>query len=559
MKKLDVRPWTAIADAVRSHPYICAAILCLLVEVFTFGDQSYISPQSVMILAVVSGVGAYMLLGGRIKNNMQPMAFSGCIIAAAALGAVFSMAEKKGAVVSALTAGCALVILGWLYLKKRLIPQNITRLVIFTAFGLYISYILYTITYLRQTDVNYWNSSSGHAAYIKYLFEHWFALPDFDPRTVWQFYHTPLFYYICAVLIRIQTFYGIEFEQAAEVSQVVTLYSAMSIVITSYKLFRLFGLKGKGLTAAVTVASLSNTIIILSGSISNDVTAAAFEWGAVYCAAKWYKSLRMKDILGCAVLMGLGMMTKLSGWMAAPAIAFLFVLVFIRSIKQRKNTGKYIGQYAAFLGVCAPLGLWFPFYNLIRWGVPLGYIPEGGENMYVGHKSIIERLFTASPVELSTPFLLQENFAYAYNPIVQLMKSSCDLQRFGAYKILSPLLTTTIITGSIIAFAAVIIMIVSLFNKKKKHPAALDVFLFIFWLTTFGSYMVFCIKYPFTCTENVRYVVPMIPFGALYFGRGADYNFRKPALTRLTGLLSGCAAGVYGIAAVITFVLLGFD
>lgn len=546
-------------DVMRTHPYISAAILCLLVEAFTFGDQSYITPQSLMILSAAAGVGAFMLLYRELRPALLVPAFAVCIAASAALGIAFSAVQRKGGVFCALTAGCALVALGCLYLKKKLIPQNITRLVILTAFGVYVSYVLYTIYFMRQTDVSYWSSPGGHAPYMKYLYDHWFALPDFDPRTVWQFYHTPLYYYICAVLVRIQTFFGVEFEQAAEVSQIVTLYSAMTIVITSYKLFRLFGLKGRGLTAAVTVVALSNTIIMLSASISNDITAAAFELGAILCAVKWYKTLKTSDILKCAVLMGCGMMSKLSGWLAAPAIAFLFILVFIRNIRERKNVALRIGQYGAFLGVCAPLALWFPIYNLIRWGVPLGYIPEGGENMFVGERTVAERLFTVSPVELSTPFLYPENYLHAYNPIVQLMKSSCDLQRLGPYQTLAPLLSATVIISSIIALAAVITMIASLFIRKKQTPPALDICMFIFWLFTFGSYIIFCLKYPYTCTENVRYVVPMIPIGALYFGRLSSFRSGKPAVDKIAGSVCAGTAAVYGVISVITFVLLGFD
>ncbi len=558
MEKTKIKYKAQLSAALKEHPYLCAAAYCIALEAFTLGDEKNISAQSVMIASVLFAAALYFLLGRLAGKFRIPAAF-GCAVVAALWGVCFVHIERKGGTVAALTAAAAAAFAIYLYKTKKFTPDNARRLIIFLSFGLYSAYVLYTLSYMRQTDVSYWNSQGGHAPYIKYYYEHYFMLPDFDPREVWQFYHTPLFYYICAAALRAVTVFGVDFEQATEVTQIVTLFSAMSIVITSEKIFRIFGLKDLSLTIAVGIAAMSNTILMLSGSISNDVTAAAFEIAALYLALKWYESRSMKGILFCALCMGLGLMSKLSAWMAAPPIAFIFILAFIRDIRSKKLSCRIFGQFGAFLGVSVPLGMWFPVYNLVRWGVPLGFIPQGGINMFVGEHSIPERLFTASPAALSTPFMLPKNYLEEYNPIVALMKSSADLQRLGSYETLAPLLSATIIITSVIAAASLVCMFICPFAKKRVCRREYDIFMLIFYLVTVGSYIVFCIKYPYTCTENVRYVIPMVSVGALYFGRIFSFEVKNDQTAKLIKTGGAVLTAFYGVLFVFTFVLLGFD
>lgn len=566
-KRLD-----PVLDAVRKHPYAIAALICIFVEVFTLADQKYIAPQSIMTAAFLCGLSAYFLIVGHTGKH-RVLTAVGCAVISLGGGIAFSLTEIKGGLVAAVVLLCTVIGFAYIYMKKQMTPSNVTALILFAGFGMYIAYVLYTWSVVRQTDVGYWTSDSGHAGYIKYIYEHWFALPDFDPRDKWQFYHTPFFYYICAALIRIVSLFGAEFEAAAEVSQIVTLFSAMSIVITSYRLFRLFGLKDWGLTVAAAVITLSNTMIIMSGSISNDITAAALQLGAFYCAVRWYGTRRMSDIIKSALCIGFGLMTKLSAWMAAPPIAFIFIAALVGLVKMKKPLGACIAQFSAFLGVSVPLGMWFPVYNNIRWGVPFGYIPEGGESMYIGEHDVWTRLFTVTKESLSTPFLLVKYYTYEYNPIVMLLKSSADLQRFANYTIMAPLMTVTIILTAVIAAASVVCMALSLVMKRKADKTAktkdrvrffddiriFDIAAVILWLVTIVSYVVFCIKYPYTCTECVRYVIPAVTLTALYFGRAAGADFKNAVIVRIKGYIAGGICSLYGIVFMVTFLLLAFD
>lgn len=44
------------------------------------------------------------------------------------------------------------------------------------------------------------------------------------------------------------------------------------------------------------------------------------------------------------------------------------------------------------------------------------------------------------------------------------------------------------------------------------------VFFALLFVVILGSYYIFCFEFPFTCTQNVRYVVPLIVTGAMFIG-----------------------------------------
>ena len=120
----------------------------------------------------------------------------------------------------------------------------------------------------------------------------------------------------------------------------------MCIIISAYKIFRYFGLKGKALYIPLAVVSFHPAFIIFSGSINNDVLSAAFMMGAFLCALNWYREQSMKNILKTALCTGLGMMTKLTAALVAPPVAVIFAVVFFKNLKT--DFRKLLVQFTAF-------------------------------------------------------------------------------------------------------------------------------------------------------------------------------------------------------------------
>lgn len=541
---------------IKEHPYLSALILCIAVEVFTLGDQSYIGGQTIFItVSVLAAVLIYTLRSRLKKIPVAIPLIAGVFIA---VGAMLTGSVRLGAAVCFAVIISSAAVLLVLIKKKAVTPERLTALVIYLSFGIFTAYTIYTYSTFRQTDVGGWEAYSGHAGYINHFVDNNFLLPDFDPRDRSQFYHPPLYYFTSALLARLVMLFGVEKIQAVEICQVVSLYSAFCIVITSCRIFRHFGLKGYSLTAAAAIVSMCNALAILGGSVSNDAMSTALELGALLCALNWYDSGKASDIVKSALCMGCGMMTKLSAWMAAPAMAFLFIIVFVRSIRSRdfKKTGRVSLQYIVFLIICAPLALWFPVLNNIKYGIPIGYVPMGAYE--IGQTNAFIRLFTIGAKAFTSPFVLPQNFSDEYNPFFTLFKSSLDLQRLSKYDSLSALLTLSLIVGITVALVGFISIPASYFIRKKTIKTEKNIAMVLFYLTLIISYTVFCIKYPFIVTQNIRYIYAVVMIGAMYFGKCTAFLCSKektgPVFVKIfTGITA-----VYVFCFAATFGFLGF-
>ena len=181
------------------------------------------------------------------------------------------------------------------------------------------------------------------------------------------------------------------------------------------------------------VIAFHPSFILFSGSINNDVLSVAFLLGAVLWTLKWYEKQTWEGILKIALYMGLGMMTKLSVALAAFPIGAVFLVVLVRRCKAKN--WRIFGQYGAFLGICAPLGLWYPIRNLVRFGVPLNYVQEMSvkSDQYLGDQSFLSRVLDFSPHQVAKVFeqwLHYDASGYnEYNPLITLLKNAV----FGEY------------------------------------------------------------------------------------------------------------------------------
>ena len=112
------------------------------------------------------------------------------------------------------------------------------------------------------------------------------------------------------------------------------------------------------------------TFFILAGSVNNDMLSVLFSLTALMLAVKWYKNPTMSGILRLALAIGLGMMTKLSVAMVAPAVAVLFAVKFFQS-----RFSAALSHNFPRLRRSRSLGLWWGVRNLIKSGVPITYVP----------------------------------------------------------------------------------------------------------------------------------------------------------------------------------------
>ena len=73
------------------------------------------------------------------------------------------------------------------------------------------------------------------------------------------------------------------------------------------------------------------------------------------------------------------------------------------------------------------------------------------------------------------------------------------------------------------------------------------------------SYVIFCFNYPYVCTENIRYVLPVLTISGLYTGLLLSHGFRSKKLTKAVRYFVTAVLLAYAFGFTANFVLLPFD
>lgn len=561
--------------AIFSHPYLLLALGCLLVFLaFPSGKaDGTFSAGSVLLLACCAAAG-----GGLFFFSAEP-ANSGfsCTqrVAGAALSAgilccvsLLTLQTSYPLPTLALLWLVVLTLSGIrLYVSHRLTARNVCILLGIGAFLLRALYILYTAYNIRQHDVFDISSNEGHQAYILYFAEHNFQLPNFSPTSVWEFYHPPLHYFLSALWVKLQTLLGFGTAAAIENVQLLTLFYSCATVILGYRILRALHFDGPALALPFAILCFHPTLILLSGSINNDMLCITLSFAAILYAIRWYQNASVKNILLLGASLGLAMMAKSSGALVAPAVAVLFL---IKLIKSKGKRGKLWGQFGLFLLVCAPLGLWWTVYSKLRFGVSPGSIssltPDNPQ--YLGAYSTLQRFFGIDWQHLS----IFENWgwsnkAFEYNLFTTIWKSSV-FDEFTFFTSGSGLAFANLLFwGNILlSLAALVCMIYTAVSAAKgssplqsgtvSYRSAV-LFFAVLYLTYLIFYIWFCFSQPYACTQSFRYIFPTVLAGAVGMGTVLRPGCRPAAEARSLTFALSLLVTLFCVGSAGTYLLLG--
>ena len=526
----EYAPIDLIFEVLQKHPFIFTALLCVMLFPFGLAQASGITTDDVLIEAIFWIVlTAAFVFFGKPSRSMKVNIY--LFLSSVAAAVLFSLLVNEDNSISAamfvpVTFGIAQILLV-LHREKRLTADRVVILLIVLGVVARYCYVLRYSSLEMQHDVGSFDGKAGHAAYITYWYDNGLTLPDFDVTTRWQFYHPPLHHMLMALLLRVFTTIGIPLEVAREAIQILPMiWSALSMA-ASYRIFKLLKLEGAGLVAATSVVCFYPTFIIWGGAINNDMLAAFCVLLAMLWTLKWYNSPTFRNILPIALSVGLGMMAKLSAWMVAPGIALVFLWVFIKNIK---NPLPFIVQFLAFVVVCVPPALWWQMRNLIMFDVPITYVPAlKWDRMSVESIPAAQRLFDLSASQFIYPFLAFKSYGAPYNeynPFIALLKTSLFDEYhkpwdFGA------MATFFVVIAGILAAAGFAGLIWMTVKRKGTLDLPVKLLLLMTLLTILVSYTIFCFNYPFVCTENIRYCIPIIPILAAGLGFGVNRISKK--------------------------------
>lgn len=357
---------------------------------------------------------------------------------------------------------------------------------------------------------------SGHLGYIEYIAREW-ALPNFNPTTRWSFYNPPFFHTVAAILLSFFHMLGIPDAKAWELVQYLPCVAIFFSVAGIYKVLRLFDVKSWPLLAGVGLAAFHPTLSYLSLALNNDAMSFMFTVWAVYFAVRWYREPQRKTIVYLALCIGLGMMTKLTVALIAPPVALLFAVRFFKD----KQWLDHIKQFALFLGICVPTGLFWGIRNKWLYDIPLTYVQSLPENsgQNVSGFTMAERfglppLFDFLRLDASWSKPTPDHNIWSQTLRTALFDDNALLWETDGQRLLGKILMVVTIFLFLLLAA---LTVWGLIRAKHQSPL-LRGFISLAGLLLVGNFVKFCVDYPMTCTIHFRYIAPVLLYGGLGLG-----------------------------------------
>ncbi len=386
-----------------------------------------------------------------------------------------------------------------------------------------IGYNCYSPYWSRQHDSrSFYNPEhGGHFGYIGYIFNN-NSLPTGSPIDVWCFYNPPLFYILSTIVMKLVMTIKASVDISFEIIQCMSCIYTIIFNIYVYRILKEIGVKKSIITCLLFVA-LSPAIIIMSGSINNDILSIMLSTMAIYYTLIWYKEDSFKDLIKIALTISLAIMTKISAALIAIAIG----IVFLVKIMTNKNyLYNHLIHFIVFALIALPIGLWFPIKNLVLYDVPLTYVQSVDESnsANISRHSTFTRFFKFNSSHLDTINVDMSRENADYNIYLTTLKSfiideHIDYQDNKILAIVVPAIFCTSIAISVIYLLSLIYILA---NKEEFNK--LINFILLIGILQILSYIKFCFDFPFAFTMNFRYIVPSLITYSVITGLTSDNN-----------------------------------
>ena len=563
-----------IVTSLAKYPYIIAFAICMAINPFFYCSTEYIPNNTIHIFNVV--IITIATLTGYIKYKSKEIGlFSFIIFVFLEIFSIFYASYKFlendfNKEIFIFVGLCLFLFILYFSADKSKYKQQITSLLIMSlSFSLCFFYVLGTSISKRQNDAWYFSreegkrvDKGGHVSYIRYI-QNNYSLPQGDVRETWQYAHPPLHHIICAIWLEInEKIFKIDKSSAEESLQILSLFYVICIIISAYKIFRFFKLTGIPFYCSLITTCFFPAFILFSGSINNDVLSVAFLVGVMLSALYWKKDPTIKNILITAICLGLGMMTKISVGVIAPALFILFVSSFIKNA----NKKYLLKQFLIFLIVSIPLGTWFGIKNYIKYNIPFNFVHSldtvpDCKPQYVGDKPFLDRLSDFSWGQFDSIFVQNKQWGYNkndYNPIIVLMKSALfgEFVTNNDFRGIPEIIKIAELFFIIFVFITIITIFSIFYNIQLclKNNMFVDelFFMFIFFISLVLSLIIHSYNGPYMPFMAFRFITPTVIIGQLF--SGLFYQNSNILQTKHRNIISSVFASSFVICSVIFFI-----
>ncbi len=454
-------------------------------------------------------------------------------------------------------------------------------------------YCLGTTIYERQYDISEmdlaagYNGGGGHLGYIHYIYTYG-HIPREGLKEIYQFSHPPLHYVLSAAWMRFCSLFIRDPERLAESIQVIPFVCSVAALCAIFMILSEIreiwgegesraalpprnagapagdGRSAAGLILAEAVFAFHPSLILLSGSVNNDGGSFLASVLCILFTLRWLRRPSFAGITELALALGLGMMTKQSVAEMAFPIAAVFLIVLVRAvrgagnlqgsgkIREQEATGaempglpSLIGQYALFLAVSVPLGMWFYLRGLMVYDMPLVFVHTLPEDswQYIGNVPVLNRyLWPVIPEFLDN--LRHFRIGCGYNVWLQIMRTSVlgewDMAEVSrGVKVLAMLL---MFAGAVLALLVFPVFVRVFFSFRDCGKRAAAAFFAVGYVIHMALYFRFSYSYPQQCSMNFRYITVTLIFNAAALAAAGGRKYR--ALTAVTAVFCALSAAM---------------
>ncbi|MDP4120230.1 MAG: phospholipid carrier-dependent glycosyltransferase [Bacillota bacterium] len=375
----------------------------------------------------------------------------------------------------------------------------------------------------------------SHTDVIKYIAMH---LKLNDSTNQWQFSHPQVHYIIYAVFYRF--FYEIlksrpdHINYIFELLEIVAVFFSVISIIIAKRILSFFNLSNKALILGVAFFTFFPSNILMSRYLNNDSTLVFFTILTLYQALKWYQNRSLKSLIFTALFASLTVSTKSSGIIVLAVIGFLFLGAFIK-LKTSKERIHYGSQLGIFALVYLPIPAYLFGRMMILFKEPFGYVNNpGGMPAATG---LLDRFYF--PLDtFSNPFAI---YPFDNNIATKLIYPEYVLKTslFGefAYNSQMQFIGRTLLFLAYILLAICLVYGIKHFTKKFSEWPKLY-FIVAGVLIPIIAHICMCIKMPFACSYNYRYLAPFFVICAIILAKAMDHYINKNSTIKYVSVIS---------------------
>ncbi len=369
------------------------------------------------------------------------------------------------------------------------------------VFGVFLRFAMFSALPYTQ----FANDVEGHLAYVQYIVDN-HAIPAADD--CWTCYHPPVYYTVAAPSLVVSDLLG--FASSAGVQ----LFSlALSILVLICGLAFLKSLvDGKSLIVAAALWTVWPTLLLVAPRIGNDQMFYALH---VLCLLSGFSYIRRGKgsfLIVAVICAALAIWTKSTGFISLALVILMAVVGYLKNRSPEKITPTKPEITSWILLLLIFVGLAFEKImgegglvsnaNSLHSGLKVGN--EAGNYLYFDLKSFLTEPYTSAWANgLGREYF----FNYAF-------KSSL----FGEFKLVETALGKTLASFISVSFLGLIVFAIRGWRKTK-----LDVYhwiLFIQGILFFAALGYLRYKYPYACSNDFRYIMPVLLSFVPYVGLG---------------------------------------